>query len=316
MPFVVAFDVYPSVFCPYLFVYLFRTSFRWSCTYWKVYKILLRILKQSWPFNQLLSYQPVRSAYQPPANSTFLSERISHQQPAATSQQYSSLRTNQHQPSATSQPNRLYDFLLRRYRSFILSHHIAALRILAIFFYFELSFERFYTCLKAYEICHRFWKKIMIIWALFKHRNIGWPVLRPLLRSPTLLFFSSAPKSRLVCPFLDPPPPPSTRVRDPSFSRAAIPGPLRRRRCLRSTCGRDPPPAGAASIAHTRAPEGSSTGRRLPRLPCRHCQQPPSAWAATPQVSFLGRSTIICHTSDRDPVGIHLLGCWPGDWLI
>jgi hypothetical protein len=264
MPFVVAFDVYPSVFCPYLFVYLFRTSFRWSCTYWKVYKILLRILKQSWPFNQLLSY----------------------------------------------------DFLLRRYRSFILSHHIAALRILAIFFYFELSFERFYTCLKAYEICHRFWKKIMIIWALFKHRNIGWPVLRPLLRSPTLLFFSSAPKSRLVCPFLDPPPPPSTRVRDPSFSRAAIPGPLRRRRCLRSTCGRDPPPAGAASIAHTRAPEGSSTGRRLPRLPCRHCQQPPSAWAATPQVSFLGRSTIICHTSDRDPVGIHLLGCWPGDWLI
>jgi hypothetical protein len=51
--------------------------------------------------------QPVRSAYQPPASSTFLSERISHQQPAATSHQYSSLRTNQHQPSATSQPNRL-----------------------------------------------------------------------------------------------------------------------------------------------------------------------------------------------------------------
>jgi hypothetical protein len=50
---------------------------------------------------------PVRSAYQPPASSTFLSERTSHQQPAATSQQYSSLRTNQHQPSATSQPNRL-----------------------------------------------------------------------------------------------------------------------------------------------------------------------------------------------------------------
>jgi hypothetical protein len=46
--------------------------------------------------------QPVRSAYQPPASSTFLSERTSHQQPAATSQQYSSLRTNQHQPSATS----------------------------------------------------------------------------------------------------------------------------------------------------------------------------------------------------------------------
>jgi hypothetical protein len=50
---------------------------------------------------------PVRSAYQPPASSTFLSQRTSHQQPAATSQQYSSLRTNQHQPSATSQPNRL-----------------------------------------------------------------------------------------------------------------------------------------------------------------------------------------------------------------
>jgi hypothetical protein len=31
----------------------------------------------------------------------------SHQQTAATSQQYSSLRTNQHQPSATSQPNML-----------------------------------------------------------------------------------------------------------------------------------------------------------------------------------------------------------------
>jgi hypothetical protein len=46
--------------------------------------------------------QPVRSAYQPPASSTFLSERISHQQPAATSQQYSSLRTNQHQPPAIS----------------------------------------------------------------------------------------------------------------------------------------------------------------------------------------------------------------------
>jgi hypothetical protein len=58
--------------------------------------------------------QPVRSAYQPPASSTFLSERTSHQQPAATSQQYSSLRTNQHQPSATSQPNRLSTLLLSR----------------------------------------------------------------------------------------------------------------------------------------------------------------------------------------------------------
>jgi hypothetical protein len=57
----------------------------------------------------LLSFgvlRPVRSAYQPPASSTFLSERTRHKQPAATSQQYSSLRTNQHQPSATSQPNR------------------------------------------------------------------------------------------------------------------------------------------------------------------------------------------------------------------
>jgi hypothetical protein len=53
-------------------------------------------------------YRPVRLAYQPPANSTFLSEQTSHQQTARTSQQYSSLRTNQHQPSATSQPNRLY----------------------------------------------------------------------------------------------------------------------------------------------------------------------------------------------------------------
>jgi hypothetical protein len=51
--------------------------------------------------------KPVRLAYQPPANSTFLSEQTSHQQPARTSQQYSSLRTNQHQPSATSQPNKL-----------------------------------------------------------------------------------------------------------------------------------------------------------------------------------------------------------------
>jgi hypothetical protein len=50
---------------------------------------------------------PVRWAYQPPANSTLLLEQTSHQQPARTSQQCSSLRTNQHQPSATSQPNRL-----------------------------------------------------------------------------------------------------------------------------------------------------------------------------------------------------------------
>jgi hypothetical protein len=59
------------------------------------------------PFSLLYVTEPVRSAYQPPDSNTFLSERTSHQQPAATSQQYSSLRTNQHQPSATSQPHRL-----------------------------------------------------------------------------------------------------------------------------------------------------------------------------------------------------------------
>jgi hypothetical protein len=47
--------------------------------------------------------RPVRLAYQPPANSIF---SLTTNQPLATSQQYSSLRTNQHQPSATSQPNR------------------------------------------------------------------------------------------------------------------------------------------------------------------------------------------------------------------
>jgi hypothetical protein len=72
--------------------------------------------------------QPVRSAYQPPASSTFLSERTSHQQPAATSQQYSSLRTNQHQPSATSQPNRLFWVL------FLLSIFYVRLSILFYFF--------------------------------------------------------------------------------------------------------------------------------------------------------------------------------------
>jgi hypothetical protein len=41
-------------------------------------------------------------AYQPPANSTFLSEQTSHQQPASST----FLRTNKHQPSATSQTNR------------------------------------------------------------------------------------------------------------------------------------------------------------------------------------------------------------------
>jgi speckle-type POZ protein len=48
--------------------------------------------------------RPVRLTYQPLANSTFLSEQISHQQPASSS---FSLRTNQHQPPAISQTNRL-----------------------------------------------------------------------------------------------------------------------------------------------------------------------------------------------------------------
>jgi heme/copper-type cytochrome/quinol oxidase subunit 2 len=44
-------------------------------------------------------------AYQPTANSTFLSEQTSHQQPVFFSQ------NNQHQPSATSQTKRLVWFL-------------------------------------------------------------------------------------------------------------------------------------------------------------------------------------------------------------
>jgi hypothetical protein len=47
--------------------------------------------------------RPVRLAYQPPANSTFLSEQTSHQ--------YFSLSTNQHQPSATNQTNKLGMFV-------------------------------------------------------------------------------------------------------------------------------------------------------------------------------------------------------------
>jgi hypothetical protein len=81
--------------------------------------------------------KPVRSAYQPPASSTFLSERTSHQQPAsstllseqtstshqpptkrtgqacslglsATSQQYFSLRTNQPPATSRNQPAVLF----------------------------------------------------------------------------------------------------------------------------------------------------------------------------------------------------------------
>jgi hypothetical protein len=47
-------------------------------------------------------YHPVRLAYQPPTNSTFLSEE--------TSQQYVSLKTNQHRPSVTSQTNKQYNY--------------------------------------------------------------------------------------------------------------------------------------------------------------------------------------------------------------
>jgi hypothetical protein len=54
--------------------------------------------------------QPVRSAYQPPASSTF---SFRTNQPPATSQPYFSLRTNQHQPSATSQTNSLILSTLR-----------------------------------------------------------------------------------------------------------------------------------------------------------------------------------------------------------
>jgi hypothetical protein len=65
-----------------------------------------RRFRVPWSRANGVNVRPVRLAYQPPANSTFLSEQTIHQQPARTSQQYSSLRTNQHQPSATSQPNR------------------------------------------------------------------------------------------------------------------------------------------------------------------------------------------------------------------
>jgi hypothetical protein len=43
--------------------------------------------------------RPVRLAYQPPANSTFLSEQISHQQPASSTFLSEQTSTN-HQPPA------------------------------------------------------------------------------------------------------------------------------------------------------------------------------------------------------------------------
>jgi hypothetical protein len=47
----------------------------------------------------LLSFQPVRSAYQPPASSTFLSEQTSHQQ-SASSTFLSKQTSTSHQPPA------------------------------------------------------------------------------------------------------------------------------------------------------------------------------------------------------------------------
>jgi hypothetical protein len=52
----------------------------------------------------VLNIQPVRSAYQPPAINTFLSEQTSHQQPASNIL-LSEQTSTSHQPSATSQPN-------------------------------------------------------------------------------------------------------------------------------------------------------------------------------------------------------------------
>jgi hypothetical protein len=44
--------------------------------------------------------QPVRSAYPPPATSTFLSEQTSHQQPASSTTLLSEQTSNSHQPPA------------------------------------------------------------------------------------------------------------------------------------------------------------------------------------------------------------------------
>jgi hypothetical protein len=48
---------------------------------------------------KLLEIQPVRSAYQPPASSTFLSEQTNHQQPA-DSTFLSQQTSTSHQPPA------------------------------------------------------------------------------------------------------------------------------------------------------------------------------------------------------------------------
>jgi hypothetical protein len=61
--------------------------------------------------------RPVRLAYQPPANSTFLSEQTSHQQPASSTLLSEQTSTNhQHQPTeqAQSSPKRIGDVVIRR----------------------------------------------------------------------------------------------------------------------------------------------------------------------------------------------------------
>jgi hypothetical protein len=51
------------------------------------------------PEFSLATLQPVRSAYQPPASSTFISEQISHQQPANSTFLSQQISTS-HQPPA------------------------------------------------------------------------------------------------------------------------------------------------------------------------------------------------------------------------
>jgi hypothetical protein len=114
---------------------------------------------------ETINHEPVRSAYQPPASSTFISEQTSHQQPAATSQQYFSFRTNQHQPSATSQPNRLHLFFdctfARQCWSIILFHWDMSLGIE----------DRFLKAIREHVI--PFFKEVALIaaWYVWKFRK-------------------------------------------------------------------------------------------------------------------------------------------------
>jgi hypothetical protein len=59
--------------------------------------------------------QPVRSAYQPPANSTFLSERISHPQPASSTLLSKQTSTN-HQPPANRTGSKSFTFKVQTYQ--------------------------------------------------------------------------------------------------------------------------------------------------------------------------------------------------------